>query len=416
MVAYQKSLSNWKQPPKNINMNCFLNGDMTRDTPVDSHQRAESKKPCRLASLYRNLYKSFVTTAIPFVIAGCTMARPYQATINQLPATPKLSATITYTPRPTATFTKTPTPTKTASPTITPTKKLYTIEGMLFEDKDYDGIQDEAEMPITGVEICVYARDCVPVDEDGRFKVVYDKEIAPVNLKQPKLEDGTVKYNIRLINDGQKIIPAFENIPEQKLDIIHRSPASYGMKVNANSPNKIALVQDKEIKGLCPVDISARGVSLTSRFGVLYKSGPFKGKTHEGIDIAGKHGTMHIVPENGSSIILGRDNIGGLKFYYSMENGRILFMTHFDFSFNNYATLRFFGLDPSLFYDSDGNLKNQRNKEWKATQNTQIWQGQILPLYMGMTGEGNYFVHTHIGIKSLGTYINPCLYLDCCGN
>ncbi|OGO29998.1 MAG: hypothetical protein A2Z16_01725 [Chloroflexi bacterium RBG_16_54_18] len=281
---------------------------------------------------------------------------------------------------------------------------------MLFEDLNYNGLQDEGEPPVTGVELCLDVNiGCTPVDEDGRFVIASGNDNPYVLLKQPKLEGGKVLYQHWSIYKSQKVIPAFEKIKEQVLDDIFRKSTLYTIDIFANQINQIGLIENENIKGLCPVDMETPGVYFAFEFGHIKTNG----ERHKGIEIGGKQYTLHKAPDNGTGIRLGFDDHGGLFFQFTMETGKWIFLDHLDFSYNDYATLRFFGIDPSLFYDSDGKLKtNVRDENWIAVKNVELFTGQILPLYMSCTGNPQGFVHTHVAIYP--QLENPCLYLDYC--
>ena len=329
-------------------------------------------------------------------------------------ATQELALTQTYTPKP-ATATYTSRPNSTATRTLIPTTPVYNIEGFLFEDPNYNGIQDEGEEAVSGVEVCLdLEKDCVPVDEVGKFKITSNTEDALIYLKQPLLEEGKVKYNFWTRYDGKKTIPAFENIPEQVLDVTTHKPISTTMDINVKQLNQLGLIEDEIIKGLCPV----KG-KLMTKFGVPMGHKP---GGHTGIDISNKYGTRHVAPENGSYVGLGIDLAGGQYFYYMMETGMYLRMNHLDFKYNDYATFRFFGLDSSIMFDENGKIKSSLKSiewVWDAIDNGEVFRGQILPLYMGLTGNQT-IVHTHIevmrNVSTIIPFVNPCFYLDCCGS
>jgi len=65
--------------------------------------------------------------------------------------------TATPTQTPTLPPTATPTPTLTPTPTVTPIP-IFTLSGVIFFDYNGNGLQDEGEPPIEGVEISLQKR------------------------------------------------------------------------------------------------------------------------------------------------------------------------------------------------------------------------------------------------------------------
>jgi len=148
--------------------------------------------------------------------------------------------------------------------------------------------------------------------------------------------------------------------------------------------------------GLCPIDMSLPGVYLFERWipGV-----------HYGIDIAGPYGTPHRSPDYCEVYELFVDDYGGHGIKLRCPNLDIdnlnlgwghINMGHGDFSYNDYDTLRWYGIPVETFFNSDGSPKIGV-KGIRPTQNSQVARGDDLHFYMACTGNCG-LVHTHINL------------------
>lgn len=163
---------------------------------------------------------------------------------------------------------------------------------------------------------------------------------------------------------------------------------------------------------MCPVDLSLPEVYLFAGYS----------ESHHGLDIAGPYGTPHRSPENCRVDELYIDNSGGhgiLLVCPSLNERfgiRKVGLGHFDFSYNDYETLRWYGIPVETFFNSDGSPKNGLLAA-VPTRNRNVSTGQDLHVYMACTGNCA-IVHTHI---SVWTWVNgqwsaandPSQYLDC---
>ncbi|NOZ73066.1 MAG: hypothetical protein GXP38_14365, partial [Chloroflexi bacterium] len=91
-------------------------------------------------------------TQTPTFTPSATPSKTPTPTTTPTPSpTPSPSRTPTLTPTPSPSTTPTPTPT--SSPTITPTPSTGSIQGVVFEDQNNDGVKGKDEPGVPGVEI-----------------------------------------------------------------------------------------------------------------------------------------------------------------------------------------------------------------------------------------------------------------------
>jgi hypothetical protein len=163
--------------------------------------------------------------------------------------------------------------------------------------------------------------------------------------------------------------------------------------------------------GLCPIDMSLPGVYILAE----------SSSSHEGLDIGGPYGTLHQSPDNCNVIELytglgqqtGQQGIilqcPGLSYLgvYRITLG------HVDFSYNEYDTLKFYGIPKSRFFNQDGSVIPGQLGVMPNT-NRYMERGENLHIYLACTGFC-YNNHTHITIwDSSGSGNNdPKQFLDC---
>ena len=166
--------------------------------------------------------------------------------------------------------------------------------------------------------------------------------------------------------------------------------------------------------GLCPVDMSDYGVRYYNSFRTESTN---KGVPHDGIDISGPEGyklkSPHYCKVYRLEIGKGR-GAQVISFYCPGLISEYVSFGHVDFSYNDYETLKWYGIPLSSF-----NLKGiQRGFLENPTKNLEFMEpGEFTHAYMSNTGSGRGIVHVHIETAKaqFQTRKDPCLYLDCCG-
>ncbi len=162
--------------------------------------------------------------------------------------------------------------------------------------------------------------------------------------------------------------------------------------------------------GICPIKVTKKQkASLAGHFS----------EYHKGIDIGGGYGTEHRSPHYCEVVTIGiertRAHIANL--HCPGLPSPYIHIGHIDLSFNDYDTLKWYGIPIRVFFFSDGRPKT--GTYVKPEQNQWHNPGDDLKIYMGNTGYSSG-VHSHIstglrrywGVEQI--YVDPCLHLDCC--
>jgi hypothetical protein len=162
-------------------------------------------------------------------------------------------------------------------------------------------------------------------------------------------------------------------------------------------------------KGACPLDLSSENINIFA----LYK-----GPDHPGLDIAAPMGTSHISPGDCTVLYFYVEDNGGQGAQLRCANlpsvDRIS-LHHIDLSYNDFETLRYYGIPVDEVFNDDGTIKKGEFSFGYDLPNAFTSWGNDLHIYSGNSGSS--LPHTHINVWILIdgelAYQDPLEFLDC---
>ena len=147
-------------------------------------------------------------------------------------------------------------------------------------------------------------------------------------------------------------------------------------------------------KGLCPIDLSKPEVYIFAGYS----------PTHMGLDIAGPYGTPHISPDECAvdELYIGEAGNHGMLLICPRMNAlygiRKVGIGHLDFAYDDYNTLKWYGVPISTFFENEKPKKGFIMTE--PTLHGVVNRGEDLRIFMACTGNCG-LVHSHIGIWTI---------------
>lgn len=167
-------------------------------------------------------------------------------------------------------------------------------------------------------------------------------------------------------------VPATFGPEAVTVSVAEASHSSSGWRESASTQKKIRKLSKKAVKELRVPVIGVSAKSLSDTWGDARSSG----RTHEGIDIIAKRGTLIVSPTDAVVTRIGDDNLGGKVVYTANPGGERFYYAHLD---------RFA----------------------KGLKVGQVLKPGDLIGYVGNTGNASHTIpHLHLGIYKKGA-LNP---------
>lgn len=170
-------------------------------------------------------------------LLGCAYVQSLvESRLSEPGETPLASAP---SPPPTPTSQPPPPPSVTPPPTVSPAAPSAGIEGVIFFDRDGDGLQGIEEMGVPGAQVCVRAADgdsCAATNPEGEYAL----EGIPPGLRQIQVsgpgEDLQNTYRYTNLFKGWVDLPSYQIngvwVPDQRLPETELKPISELLEVN----------------------------------------------------------------------------------------------------------------------------------------------------------------------------------------